>query len=239
MTKKVLAIDLDEVIRSKWLQFDRFYAQEFTEEGIKTPFDTYDLRNHYQFNESIETVNYLNDDLPDDISPTEYIIDKETGVAPVDHLAFRKKDEKMTADEAFNKFLYQDFLVEIFSSAPVLYRGLDLDLRKFKLAFEKDIDILLFSCEKNESISPTLFFISKLRPIIRKFYFPETPEEIWKIADIVITTDPKIIKSKPYYDLNRKVVVLNRPHNETLEGDLKTMNFIDLVENETFKEMIK
>jgi len=237
MTKKILAIDLDEVIRSKWLQFDRFYAQEFGEDGIQMPFDTYNLRNHYKFLETIETVNYLNEELPEDISATEYIVDKETGIAPVDHLAFRKRDEKMTADEAFNKFLYQDFLVEIFSSAPVLYRGLDLDLRKFKLAFENDVDIMLFSSEKNESISPSLFFISKLRPIIRMFYFPETPEKIWDIADVVITTDPAIVSSKPNSD--HKVVLLNRPHNENIEGDLKTMNFIDLVENPTFKEMIK
>ena len=160
--KKILAIDIDEVIRSKWLQFDRFYAQEFNEEGIKQPFDTYDLRNHYKFDDTIETINYLNPDLPEDISPTEYMLDKD-GNAPVDHMAFRKRDEKLTADQMFNKFLYQDFLVEIFGSAPPLYKGLDLNLREFKLAYESDVEMMIFSAEKNDSISPTLFFLSKLR----------------------------------------------------------------------------
>jgi len=233
MSKPVLAIDLDEVIRSKWLQFDRFYAQEFGEEGIKMPFDTYDLRNHYDFKDTIEQVNYLNEELPDDISPTEYMLD-EKGVAAVDHMAFRKRQEAHTAEEMFNRFLYQDFLVEVFGSAPVLYRGLDLDLRKFKVTYENDFDMILFSSEKAESISPTLFFISKLRPIIRKFYFPETPEQIWDDADIVITTDPKIISSKLE---GQRVVVLDRPHNVNLKGDMNVLNFVDLIDNIEFKEL--
>lgn len=235
MSKKILAIDLDEVVRSKWLQFDRFYAQEFGEEGIKMPFDTYNLRDHFEFKDTQESVNYLNEDLPEDISPKEYMLD-ENGNAPVDFMAFRKRDESFTADQMFNKFLYQDYLVEIFGSAPVLYRGLDLDLRKFKLAFEKDVDIILFSAEKNESISPSLFFLSKIRPIIRKFYFPENPEDIWKEADIVITTDPKIINSKP---ADQSVVVLSRPHNLNMQGDLIGLNLIDFIDNPSFTELIK
>lgn len=229
MSKKVLAIDIDEVIRSKWLQFDRFYAQEFGEDGIKMPFDTYNLRNHYEFKESTEVINYLNEEIPDDISPIEYVVDKETGEAPVDHLAFRKREEKLTPDQLFNKFLYEDFLVEIFGSAPTLYRGLDIDLRKFKLAFENDVDIILFSAEKNVSISVTLFFLSKIRPIIRKYYFPETPEEIWNEADIVITTDPSIINSKGD---GQKVVLLKRQHNAELTGDFSAINIQDLFTTE-------
>lgn len=225
MSKKILAIDIDEVIRSKWLQFDRFYAQEFGEDGITMPFDTYNLRNHYVFKETTQVINYLNEELPDDISPLEYIIDKESGEAPVDHLAFRKREEKLTPDQLFNKFLYEDFLVEIFGYAPPLYRGLDIDLRKFKLAFENDVDIILFSIEKNVSISATLFFLSKIRPIIRKYYFPENPEQIWNEVDIVITTDPSIINSKPN---NKKVVVLKRPHNAELTGDFSAINIQDL-----------
>lgn len=235
MSKKlVLAIDIDEVIRSKWLQFDRFYAQEFGEEGIKMPFDTYDLRNHYEFNDRTDVVNYLNDDLPDDISPIEYMLD-ENGNAPVDHDAFRKKEEKMTADEAFNKFLYEDFLVEIFGTAPPLYRGLDLHLREFTQEFEEYVEIALFSKEKNPSISPTLFFISKLRPTVRNYFFPKTNEEVWEKSDIVITTDPAIIEIAPN---DKLIVVLDRPHNVGLDCDYNALNFIDLIKNNQFRTEI-
>lgn len=233
MTKKVLAIDLDEVVRSKWLQFDRLYAVEFGEEGITMPYDTYELRNHFAFKDTTHVQNYLNDELPEDVSPIEYMLDSD-GNAPIDSLAFRKKDESFTADQMFNKFLYQDYLVEIFGSAPVLYRGLDLDLRKFKLAFENDVDIILFSAEKNDSISPSLFFLSKIRPIIRKFYFPENAVDIWKEADVVITTDPSIINSKG----DKKVVVLSRPYNLNTQGDLTALNLVDLIDNPEFKNII-
>lgn len=237
MSKKIVAIDIDEIIRSKWLQFDRFYAQEFGEEGIKMPFDTYDLRNHYEFNDTTETINYLNTDLPEDISPKEYMVNKETGVAPVDFMAFRKRDETVTGEQAFNKFLYEDFLLDIFGSAPPLYRGLDLDLRKFKLAFDADAEFIIFSAEKNDSISPTMFFLSKLRTIFRKYSFPEKPEDIWNEADIVVTTDPKIIQSKG----DKKVVILNRPHNVNLvdQGDATALNLVDLVDNDDFKKLIQ
>lgn len=234
MKKKVLAIDLDEVIRSKWIQFDRFYAQEFGEDGIKQPFDTYDLRNHFDFKDKTETVNYLNEELPDDISPTEYVLD-ENGNAAVDHLAFRKKDESLTADQVFDKFLYEDFLIEIFASSPVLYRGLDLDLKRFNQTFQNDVEIVLFSTERNESISPTLFFISKLRPTIRKFVFTQTKSEIWNSADIVVTTDPEIIAAKP---ADKKVVIMSRQHNVNIEGDLSALNLVDLIDNSGFKTII-
>ena len=228
MAKRKLAIDLDEVIRSKWIQFDRFYAEEFGEDGIKMPFDTYDLRNHYDFTDKTEIVNYFNEELPDDISPKEYITDKETGVAPVDFMAFRKREESITADEAFHQFTYIDHVIEIFGSAPTLYRGLEIDLRTFVELYKEQVEVILFSTEKEESISPSLFFLSKIRPNIRKFLFTEKPEDIWQeIGDdgIVITTDPAIIASK---GAGQKVVVLNRPHNMYSEGaDYSGMNIQD------------
>ena len=34
MSKKLkIGIDINEVLRAKWLQFDKFYAQEFQEDG--------------------------------------------------------------------------------------------------------------------------------------------------------------------------------------------------------------
>lgn len=228
MAKKILAIDLDEVIRSKWIQFDRFYAQEFGEDGIKMPFDTYDLRNHYEFNDTTEQINLFNEDLPEDISPREYIVDKETGVAPVDFMAFRKREETATADETYNKFLYEDFVIEIFGSAPPLYRGLDIDLRRFKELYKEEVEVILFSVGREESISPTLFFLSKIRPNIKKYLFLDNGSEIWNEVGtngIVITTDPSIVVSK---GAEQKVVVLTRPHNMSITGaDYTGMNLQD------------
>jgi hypothetical protein len=230
MKKRILAIDLDEVIRAKWLQFDRFYSEEFGDDGIKIPFDTYNLRNHYDFSDRTDTVNYLNEELPEDISPKEYIVDKETGTAPVDFMAFRKKEEKTTADELFHQFTYVDHVIEIFGSAPALYRGLDIDLRTFVELYKNDVEVILFSCEKDESISPSLFFLSKIRPNIRRFIFPEKPEDIWNEVGnngIVITTDPAILATKGY---GQKIVLLSRQHNINVLGtDYPGMNLQDFM----------
>lgn len=234
MTKKILAIDIDEVLRAKWLQFDRYYASEFGEDGISMPFDTYNLRNHYEFKDTVDEVNYLNEELPEDISPTEYQLD-ENGVAPVDHMAFRKKKESITADEAFNRFLYVDYLSEIFGQAPTLYRGLDLHLREFTSTFDPYVDILIFSKEQNPSISPTLFFLSKIRPLVRTYLFPKTDTEIWDKADIVITTNPAIIDSAPQ---DKTIVMLNRQHNQESKADFIATNIIDLVKDNGFRALV-
>ncbi len=231
--KKIIAIDIDEVIRSKRLQFDRYYAQEFGEDGIKYPLNTFNIRNHYDFKDTVNVVNYLNDELPEDISPTEYMLDAN-GTAAVDHMAFRKDEEKLTADQAFNKFMYEDFLIEIFGSSPVLYRGLDIHLREFSTTFDEFATIVLFSTEQNPSISPTLFFLSKIRTTIREIHFLNNNIDIWKKGvDVVITTDPEILESSI-----GKTVKIEREWNENNTGDYKALNVIDLIKNNEFRTFL-
>lgn len=206
------------------------------------PFNTYDFRNHYEFKERVEQINYLNEELPDDIAITEYVVDKETGVAPVDFMAFKKREETISADQLFEDFLYKDYLIEIFGNAPILYRGLDIDFRRFTELYKNDVDIVLFSPERDESISPTLFFLSKIRTNIRRYIFIDKPEDIWKEVGsngIVITTNPAIINSKTG---DQKVVMLARPHNNDIEtADYSGMNlqdFFKVIENEEEKKTI-
>ncbi len=233
--KKVIAIDIDEVLRAKRLQFDRYYAQEFGEENIKYPINTFDLKNHFPFNEKKETINYLNDELPEDISPTEYMLDAE-GKAAVDHMAFRKVEETLTPEENYNKFTYEDFILELFAYAPVLYRDVDLHLREFVSTFDEYAEFALFSKEQNPSISPTLFFLSKIRPTIRTVYFTKTSNEIWeKNVDIVITTDPEILAAAPS---DKITVKLDREWNEESLCYHRSINLIDLVKDNDFRQRL-
>ncbi len=101
-----ISIDIDEILRSKWIQFDKFYAQEFGEEGI-----------------------------PEDMSPTEYQVG-EDGKSVADPFLFKTESKEYTAKEQYEKFMYEDFLFEIFGSAPQIYRGLDLHINEFISKFK-------------------------------------------------------------------------------------------------------
>lgn len=249
--KKIIGIEIDEIIRAKFQQFDKYYAEEFGEELADKGKFTLDYWNDFNWEDTDETINYLNEELPDDISPLEYQVDSETGEAPVDHMAFRKRIESRTAKENFNKFLYQDYMLEIFGNAQKIYRNVDVDIESFYTKYKDFADIRIISTNENWfTIQATLFFLSKVRPRFKHYHFLDD-NEVWDIADIMITTNPKTILNKPKKLLSDKVaIMLKRPYNYDIENDvisdkkvkknvkISTMNIVDLIDNKEFEKLI-
>jgi hypothetical protein len=241
MGKLRIGIDVNEVLRARWLQFDRFYAQEFGEENEEIPASyTYDFFNTYHWEDTVETVKELKepDEMPDDINPVHYQTD-EKGEADADSFLFKKEEEiKLTAREVYNRFMYEDFLFELHGAAPKLYPQLDLDVNNFLQKYEKTVDFTVMSVENRFSIPPTLFFLSKISSRFRDYKFLDKALDMWKHVDILITTDPEIIKlGTPW---GKKLVKLRRPYNENLKsGSLDVLQIADLIENQGFQKIIK
>jgi hypothetical protein len=232
MKKKIIGIDVNEILRATWLQFDKFYYQEFGEDGIPDEPYVFDFFNNYEWNDVVEENQLLNEDLPDDISEMEYQLD-ENGVAPVDAFAFRKEVVKLTAKEVYNRFMYVDFLFELFGSAGKMYPNVDVDCDKFYKLYGEQYEVMLFSKENIFSVSPTLFFLSKLRPKFKEYFFSQDNDEILDKMDIVITTDPELLDTTRK---NKTIIKLDRPYNKTCNSDLNTINLIDLVDLMTENE---
>lgn len=244
MRKKIkVAIELDEIIRAKWLQFDRYYVQEFGEEGILYPDKPYcfDFFNNYKWDDVIEESKELKEpeDIPETINPIDYQVNDETGEIPADFLLFKKSEKnKITAKELFNRFMYQDYLLEINGTAPLMYKNLDVDINKFLVKYDNNVEFILFSVENYFSIPPTLFFLSKTSSRFKNIKFLENPMEIYKHANIVITTNPEILKNKVPW--NKKVVKVNRPYNmEYKNNKLEILQIIELMNNKKFEKIIK
>ena len=56
MSKKLMiGIDINEVLRAKWIQFDKYYIEEFGEGGAPkgNPY-VYDYFNSYEFKDTVE-----------------------------------------------------------------------------------------------------------------------------------------------------------------------------------------
>ena len=221
MKKVKLGIDIDEVLRAKWLAFDRYYADEFGEEGIKEPFDTYDLKNHYEFLEKVEETQYLKDEFLNNenlskMSPIEYVVDEKTGKSPMDDLAFKTETKILSPDQVFDKFLYEDFMFEIHGSAPKLYMNADVDLNVFMKRYAEYFDFVFLAKTRVEAIPATLFFLSKMRIECKNISFVYNNEELFNQVDWVITTDPTIANEKP----NDKIVILlERLYNKETVSD--------------------
>jgi hypothetical protein len=240
MGKLKVGIDVNEVLRSRWAQFDRFYAQEFGEENLDEPKYVYDFWNNYHWEDTVEVEKELKEpeDMPDDINPVHYQTN-EKGEAEADSFLFKKEEEvKLTAREVYNRFLYQDFLFEIHGAAPKIYPQADVDLKKFLQKYENTVDFTILSVENKLSIPPTLFFLSKMFAGVKNYKFLDNPLDMWKHVDVLITTDPEIVKlGSPW---GKKLIKLRRPYNEDLKsGKLDALQIADLIENKDFQKIIK
>lgn len=231
MKKIRVGIDINEILRHIWVKFDKAYVEEYGEEGVPDEQYVYDFFNKYKWEDSEETTNYLKDNLPEDISPIEYVVDPKTGEAPVDAFAFTKETTLVTAKEKYNRFLFQDYLFEIFGASPRMYPQVDVDLGKLVAKYQDNVEFCIVSKENYFSIAPTLFFLSKLSPKIKNYHFVDDVKDMWKHVDVLLTTDPKILDGKkPFF---KKIVKLLRPYNVESGKKYFTITHInDLIINE-------
>jgi hypothetical protein len=242
MSKLRVGIDINEILRARWLQFDRFYAQEFGEDGIpkEQPY-VYDFFKHYVFKDTVEIIKEMcePEDTPENISPIDYQVDEKTGEAPADFLLFKKEEKvTITAREVYNRFMYQDYLFEIHGAAPMMYKNMDVQVNKFYEKYSNSAKFTLLSVENKFSIPPTLFFLSKTSCRFNNIHFVNKSLDMWEDIDVLITTDPEILKiGNPW---GKKLIKLKRPYNENIAaGQLEVLQIADLIDNPKLEKIIK
>ena len=176
------------------------------------------------------------------MNPIDYQVDPETGEAPVDFIAFSSVTNTFTAKEVYNRFMYEDYLFEIFGASSVMYKNMDVDVEKFVKKYESTVEFILLSKENWLSIPPTLFFLSKTMSRFKNYRFVETNEEMWEDIDILITTDPEILDAGT--PEGKDVIKLQRPYNkECHDGSMgkkgkKILQINDLNGNKKFEKII-
>lgn len=238
---KRIGIDINEVLRARWLQFDRFYAQEFGEEGIPENPYVWDFFKHYKFEDIKEEIKYLKEpeEMPDKISPLDYQVTEKEDEAPADVFLFKKPEEiKLTAREVYNRFMFEDYLFEIFGSSTPMYRGMDLHINEFLEKYQNYAEFTVMSVENKFSIPPTLFFLSKITSRFKNYRFVDKNTKMWEDIDILITADPELLKlGSPW---GKKIIKLSRPFNENIKKvDLEVLQINDLTNNSKFEKLIK
>jgi hypothetical protein len=241
MSKLRVGIDINEIFRAKWLQFDRFYAQEFGEEGIPSQPYVYDFFKHYKWEDKVEIIKELKEpeDMPEDINPLDYQHDEKLGEAPADAFLFKAPQKiELTAKEVYNRFMYEDFVFEIHASAPIMYKQMDLHVNNFLLKYGDSVNFTLLSVENRFSIPSTLFFLSKMTARFKNIRFVDKATEMWDDIDVLITTDPELLQlGTPW---GKKLIKFKRPYNENIKaGSLEALQIADLIDNSDFEKIIK
>jgi len=240
-----VGIEIDEILRAKWLQFDRYYAEEFGDndaDDVNYTLNHYtlDFFNKYKFKDTEVTEKELKEpeDMIDNINPIYYQTN-EKGESLADSFLFKPAETKIVlAKEMYNNFMYQDYCFEIHSSAPFMYKGMDKDVSDFILKYSKYCEFTIYGYENYFSIPPTLMFLSRMMSRFKNIKFVDNPLDMLKESDIVITTNPEILKlKKPWF---KKIVKVNRPYNENYKSfDVDIIQLKDLIDNEKFQKIIK
>lgn len=237
-----VGIDINEVLRAIWYQFDKYYIEEFGEEGAPQK-DTYvyDYFKEYKFKDTVETNKELKEpeDMPENINPLDYQVDEKLGEPPADIFLFKAPiKNNLTAKEVYNRFIYQDFLFEIHGAAPMMYRNMDVEINKFLEKYQNFADFTVVSIENKFTIPPTLFFLSKISMRFKNYCFVDKASDMWKHADVLITTNPEILKGNiPWF---KKLIKITRPYNENINaGSLEIKQVAELIDNKKFEKIIK
>lgn len=248
--KLKIGIDINEILRARWLQFDRFYVEEFGKEGVpkEQPY-VYDFFKNYEFHDITEVVKDLKEpeDMPDDINPLDYQYDEKLGEAPADIFLFKAPEEvKFTARQVYNRFMYEDYVFEIFATAPMMYKDMDLHVNKFYQKYKDFAEFIIVSKENLFSIPSTLSFLSKIRCRFSNYRFADTNSETLNAdmiegLDVLITTDPELLGLTAITETKTiKFIKLKRPYNEkSLNGIITpVLQINDLIDNKEFEKII-
>ena len=143
------------------------------------------------------------------------------------------------SDNAYNKFVYEDYSFDIFAKCDVCSRNLSVSLSKWidSLAdydLDEKIEMMVVSpFEFGSSVNYSYFFISKLGCQIREVYFPMDSATIWDKCDVLITANPTLLAFKPE---NKISVKIDRDYNTESEADYKFKSLASFLSNENNTE---
>lgn len=135
----------------------------------------------------------------------------------------------------YEKFLYEDFVFEIFAEATACEKTLDKKLNLWLIEQENNEDLqdelkIAFSnpMEFNASIGYTYFFLSKMATRIREVFLPSDSSEIWERSDVLVTADPKLIQNKPE---GKTVIKIENDYNRNLTADYTFNSLADFLQD--------
>ena len=210
---KIIGFSIDGVVRDRFTQFDKMYRKKFikneqlvkmdeffrylpeeeesdseisriqsmVDEKIKYPIDTYDLKNHYKFENS----------------------------------------------EEFQNFVNQDYVFEIYGSAPPVAKSMDKINRLQKIGeANKSYETVLISDEEEQAIQATFHFLAKSACRIKKLIFEKDKSRLWDYCDIIITDNPELLESKPKDKISVKILADYNQYDSS-DHEFKSVTEID------------
>tara|TARA_R110000772_G_scaffold221503_2_gene331916 strand:- start:1112 stop:1717 length:606 start_codon:yes stop_codon:yes gene_type:complete len=134
-----------------------------------------------------------------------------TSMTLTNHFIFKEK-------EGIFDFFYVDFPMNIFGHASSTENNSFNTLNEIYKDLRGENDLMIVSDEIEKSKPATLFFLSKFGCLIEKikFFSKITEESLWDETDILITSNPNLMDTKPE---GKIVVKYKTTYNENSVSD--------------------
>lgn len=229
--KKIVGLDLDEIFRSYIETFHHYYEKEFNLKvynkkgeqvsGYNCEYNTNNIGDIFEFKEYIRKNKIIKSDIDTIYSS---------------HIKYDNEEEFISKENALNIFRYEDYLIELYGTCPKTYTNVSLDLSKLVDKYQDEIEFKFLVKDKTITIGPSLFFISTMKPIVKKYQFVDTFEDVWDNCDIYVTANPDFITTK--HD-NKEIILKNMPYNKDFDVNYRINSLSDLLENNIINKILK
>ena len=133
--------------------------------------------------------------------------------------------------DSLDKFLYEDCSLEIFGSADEIEDNVITKLNTFISKNREKLTVKIMTRECGRAIPATLFFLSKTGSMCKEIKFINSYEEMWDECDMLVTTFPKVLETKPK---NKISIKIERNYNKKIKSNKIIKNLSDFLEDEDY-----
>ncbi len=136
-----------------------------------------------------------------------------------------------------NTFIYLEHPIEIFGHADQMYDGLINKFNHFLMNIKDDgeHEVELISREVDKAIPATFFFLSKTACRIDKIRFVNKYQQKWDGVDVLITSNPTALETKPSGKISVKV---KTAYNTNVVADYEIESILDFIQDENLRNKI-
>jgi hypothetical protein len=137
--------------------------------------------------------------------------------------------------EGFLKFLYEDCSLEIFGYSDEIEEHVITKLNSFISRNQEKITVKILTRECGRAIPGTLFFLSKTGSMCKNIKFVNSYEEMWEECDMLVTSFPKSLETKPEGKTSVKV---ERQYNKGIKSDYSIKTISEFLEEDYINKLI-
>lgn len=210
---KIVGFNIDGVTRDRFAQFDKMYRKKFIKNEQLVKMDEY--------------FRYVPDEDESDgeIARLQSLVDEKIKY-PIDTYDL-KNHYKFDSNEQFENFINQEYVFEIYGSAPPISKAMDKINRIQKIGEANNkYEIVLFSPEEEQAIQATYHFLAKSACRVKKIIFEKNVSRIWDYCDVMVTDNPEILESKPAKKVSVKISTEYNQYDSS-DYEFKSVNDID------------